>query len=125
MYLGESLEVTLEEHEIDLTYYDETISNVDAHVQQKAIEVELESILSNQDWELVEALEGIKPIGCKWVYKRKRRVYGKIETYKARLVVKGYSQKLGFDYDEAFSPIAMLKSIRILLPIATHLNYEI
>ncbi|KAL6347478.1 hypothetical protein AAG906_026000 [Vitis piasezkii] len=80
---------------------------------------------SNQDWELIEALKGIKPIGCKWVYKRKRRVDGKVETYKARLVVKGYSQKPGFDYEEAFSPITMLKSIRILLPITAHLDYEI
>ena len=50
---------------------------------------------------------------------------GKVETFKARLVVKGYSQKLGFDYDETFSSIAMLKSIRILLSIAAHLDYEI
>ena len=46
-------------------------------------------------------------------------------TYKARLVAKGYRQKQGFDYDETFSPIAMLKSIRILLVIATHYDYEI
>ena len=43
----------------------------------------------------------------------------------ARLVVKGYSQKLGFDYEETFSLVAMLKSIRILSFIATHFNYEI
>ena len=42
-------------------------------------------------WDLVETLEEIKPIGCKWVYKRKRRVDGKVETYKARLVAKVYS----------------------------------
>ena len=50
---------------------------------------------------------------------------GKVETYKARLVMQGYSQKPGFDYEESFSPVAMLKSIRILLSIATHLDYEI
>ena len=46
-------------------------------------------------------------------------------TYKARLVVKGYRQKQGVDYDETFSPVAMLKSISILLPIAAHYDYEI
>ena len=46
-------------------------------------------------------------------------------TYKARLVAKGYRQKQGVDYDETFSPVAMLKSIRILLAIATHYDYEI
>ena len=50
---------------------------------------------------------------------------GNVITYKARLVAKGYCQKLGVDYDETFSPVAMLKSIRILLAIATHYDYEI
>ena len=46
---------------------------------------------SNQVWDLVEALEGIKPIEWKWVYKRNKGVYEKVQTFKARLVVKGYS----------------------------------
>ena len=46
-------------------------------------------------------------------------------TYKARLVAKGYRQSQGIDYDETFSPIAILKSIRILLVIAAHYDYEI
>ena len=46
-------------------------------------------------------------------------------TYKARLVAKGYYQRQGIDYDETLSPIAMLKSIRILLAIDAHYNYEI
>ena len=39
--------------------------------------------------------------------------------------MKGYAQKEGIDYEETFSPVAMLKSLRILLPIAAHLDYEI
>ncbi|GAB2283344.1 hypothetical protein Dimus_039591 [Dionaea muscipula] len=50
---------------------------------------------------------------------------GKVETYKARLVAKGFTQKEGIDYEETFSPVAMLKSIRILLSIVAHLDYEI
>ena len=50
---------------------------------------------------------------------------GNVITYKARLVAKGYRQKQGVDYDETFSPVAMLKSIRILLAIAAHYDYEI
>ena len=50
---------------------------------------------------------------------------GKVETFKARLVAKGFTQNEGIDYEETFSPVAMLKSIRILLSIAACLDYEI
>ncbi|KAL2533350.1 cysteine-rich RLK (RECEPTOR-like protein kinase) 8 [Abeliophyllum distichum] len=83
------------------------------------------SQMSNQVWELVDAPKGIKPIGCKWVYKRKKGVDGKVETFKARLVVKDFTQREGIDYEETFSPVAMLKSIRILLSIAVHYDYEV
>ena len=56
----------------------------------------------NNVWTLVDLPQGVKPIGCKWVYKRKRVVNGKVDTYKARLVAKSYSQKIGFDYGETF-----------------------
>ena len=48
-----------------------------------------------------------------------------METFKAILVAKGYTQKKGADYEETFCPVAMLKSIRILLSIAVALDYEI
>ena len=89
------------------------------------METKLESMYANKVWELVEALKGTKTIGCKWVHKRKRKAYGKVETFKAKLVVKDYSQKPGFNYEETFSLITMLKSIRILLSIVAHLDYEI
>ena len=73
----------------------------------------------------VKAPISTKPIGCKWVYKRKRGIDGNVETFKVRLVVKRYTQKEGIDYEETFLPVAMLKSIRILLSIATHYDYEI
>ena len=87
--------------------------------------LEIDSMYSNHVLELVDFPEGVKPIGCKWIYKRKKDANGRVKTYKARLVAKGYNQKEGIDYKETFSPVAMLKSIRILLSIATHLDYEI
>ena len=50
---------------------------------------------------------------------------GNVHTYKARLVAKGFKQTHGIDYDETFSPVAILKSIRILLAIVAYYDYEI
>ena len=54
-----------------------------------------------------------------------KRIWWEVETFKARLVAKGYTQKEVIDYEETFSSVAMLKSIRILLSIAAYLDFEI
>ena len=123
--LRETYEAISEEAESDPYTYEEAMNDIDAYHWIKAMKSELDSMYSNQVWDLVKAPIGIKPVGCKWVYKRKRGVDGKVETFKVRLVVKGYTQKEGIDYDETSSPIAMLKSIRILLSIAAYYDYEI
>ncbi len=74
---------------------------------------------------MVESPEEVKPIGCKWVFKKKTNMDGNVITYKGRLVAKGFTQVHGVDYDETFSLVAMLKSIRILLATAAYYDYEI
>ena len=73
---------------------------------------EMESMYYNHVRELVEPPEGIKPIEFKWVYKRKRGSDGKVETFKVRLVVKGFTQKEGIDYEETFLSVATLSPSR-------------
>ena len=85
----------------------------------------MDSTYSNQMWILIDAPEGVTPIGCKWIYKKKIGAYGQVETYKARLVAKTFRQKQDIGYDGTFSPIAILKSIRIMLAIAAYHDYQI
>ncbi|GKC49914.1 putative RNA-directed DNA polymerase, partial [Tanacetum coccineum] len=60
-----------------------------------------------------------------WIFKKKTDMDRKIHTYKARLVAKGYTQTYGIDYEETFSPVAKIKSIRIMLAIVAFHDYEI
>lgn len=99
--------------------------DIDSEKWLEAMKSEMDAMDTNQVWTLVDPPEGIKPIGCKWVFKRKTDVDGKVQTFKARLVAKGYKQRQGIDFEETFSPVAMLKSIRILLAIAAYHDYEI
>jgi hypothetical protein len=66
-----------------------------------------------------------KSIGSRWVYKVKLNSDGSIEHFKARLVVKGYSQIFGIDYEETFAPVTQYDSFRLILALAAHLNLEL
>ena len=61
----------------------------------------------------------------KCIFKKKTYANGNITIYKARLVATGFRQVQEVDYDETFSPVAMLKPVRIMLVIATYFDYEI
>lgn len=80
----------------------------------KAMSFEIESMYSNQVWELVKPADVIYPIWCKWIYKMKICVDEKVETFKAILVTKLFTKKEGIECEKAFSPIDILKSICIL-----------
>ncbi|KAK8600839.1 hypothetical protein V6N12_050687 [Hibiscus sabdariffa] len=105
--------------------YQEAVASPDFEKWLEAMRSETDSMSENQVWTLVEPPEGIKPIGCKWVFKKKTDMDGNVQTYKGRLVAKGFRQIHGVDYDETFSPEAMIKSIRILLAVAAFHDYEI
>ncbi|KAL0355508.1 UNVERIFIED_CONTAM: Retrovirus-related Pol polyprotein from transposon RE2 [Sesamum radiatum] len=101
------------------------MSDIDSEKWIEAMKSEMDSMSSNKVWTLVDPPKGVKPVGCKWVYKRKLGADGEVTTYKARLVAKGYTQRPGVDFEETYSPVAMAKSIRIMLAIAAWYDYEI
>ncbi|RVW68648.1 Retrovirus-related Pol polyprotein from transposon TNT 1-94 [Vitis vinifera] len=91
----------------------------------EAMKDEMKSMKDNGVWDLVELPKGVKPIGCKWIFKTKRDSKGNIVRYKARLVAKGFTQKEGIDYKETFSPVSSKDSFRIIMALVAHYDLEL
>ena len=89
-----------------------------------AMHEELNQFERNDVWFLVPRPNGVNVIGTKWIFKNKTDELGNVVRNKARLVAQGYTQVEGLDYDETFTPIARLESIRLLLAIACHLGIK-
>ena len=86
---------------------------------------EYRSLMANGTWDLVPLPKGRKLVRCKWVYRTKYASDGSIEIHKARLVAKGFSQVEGIDYNETFSPVAKMNSIRIVLSLVASHKWEV
>ena len=82
-------------------------------------------ISQNEVWDLVNLPDSCRPIGCKWVFKTKCDSRGQVERYKARLVVKGNSQRESIDYKETFSPVPTKDSFRVVMAIVAHFDLEL
>ena len=86
---------------------------------------EFYSLQNNKIWELVSLPPRRKLAQCKWVYNTKIAFDGTKTKYKARLVAKGFSQVQGLDYNETFSPIARMDSIKLVLAVAASKRWEV
>nr|GEZ10580.1 hypothetical protein [Tanacetum cinerariifolium] len=80
---------------------------------------------NNDVWVLVELPPNAGTVGSKWLFKKKTDMDGAVYIFKARLVAKGFTQTYVVDYKETFSPVADIRAIRILIPIAAYYDYEI
>ncbi|WVZ73864.1 hypothetical protein U9M48_022122 [Paspalum notatum var. saurae] len=96
----------------------------DAHWRQ-AMEEEMNAIMENGTWELVEPPPSCRPISLKWVYKVKRDERGEVVRHKARLVARGFVQREGVDFNEVFAPVAMMESVRLLLALAATRGWNV
>src|SRR3954454_6554294 len=119
------MSVMLVDNTDDPTTYEEAMMSPDSNKWQEAMKSEIGSMYENQVWTLVDLPDGRKAVENKWIFKKKTDANGNVTVYKSRLVAKGFRQIQGVDYDETFSPVAKLKSVRILLAIAAYYNYEI
>jgi hypothetical protein len=103
----------------------EAVTSDEASRWRTAMNEEMASLEENSTWELHNLPEGRKVISNRWVYRKKRNVVGEVTRFKARLVVRGFSQREGIDYTETFSPVARFDTIRAVLSIAADEKLEL
>lgn len=110
-------------------YSEDIPRNIHEALQKKewcqAMKMEMEALAKNETWEKCTLPDGKKLVGCRWVFTIKHKADGTIERYKARLVAKGYTQTYGVDYSETFSPVANIKTIRVLFSVAVNQNWSL
>ena len=106
----------------------ESVEEVQSHIDKdcwiKAMREEINSLWKNDTYDLTELPKGRKVLKNKWVFKLNNDDE-KLLKYKARLVVKGFGQKQGINFDEIFSPVVKMCSIRIILGLAVSMNLEL
>ena len=86
---------------------------------------ELYQFERNKVWNLVPKPKNKPVIGTTWVLRKKMDEIGIVTRNKTRLVLKGYSQEEGIDFDENFAPVAILKAIRIFISYVAHTNFKV
>ncbi|KAE8695627.1 Potassium transporter 10 [Hibiscus syriacus] len=104
--------------------YDEAMQVEDSVKWESSMKDEMDLLMSNQTWELAELPPGKKALHNKWIYRIKEEHDGS-KRYKARLVVKGFQQKECIDYNEIFSPVVKLSTIRLVLKIVAAENLHL
>jgi histone deacetylase 1/2 len=82
------------------------------------MDIEYNALLKNNTWHLVPPKKGSNIIDCKWVFKVKLKADGTLDKYKARLVAEWFKQRFGIDYEDTFSPVVKMSTIRVILSIA-------
>jgi hypothetical protein len=87
-------------------------------VWRAAMNLEFDALLKNQTWQLVPPHSSHNLLGCKWVFRTKRKADGSVERHKARLVAKGFHQQPGVDFDETYSLVIKPTMVRTVLSIA-------
>jgi hypothetical protein len=112
--------------QVSETHDPETFAEASGHPDwDTTMNEEYRSLMENDTWDLVPLPKGRKLVRCKWVYRTKYASDGSVERHKAQLVAKGFSQVEGIDYNETFSPVAKMNSIRLVLALVASHKWEV
>ena len=95
------------------------------HKWRLAMSEEYDALVKNGTWALVPLDRRQNLVGCKWVYRTKRKSDGSIDRYKARLVAKGFHQRPGIDYQDTFNPVVKPTTVRIVLSISVSRGWSL
>jgi hypothetical protein len=107
------------------TIYREAIQAIDDAIWRLAMESKMNSIRANGTWDLVELPRNRNALPCKWVFRLKQVSDSSDPKYKTRIVAKGIRQEHGVDFDEIFSPVVKLSTLRFLLDVVAHKDLEL
>jgi hypothetical protein len=103
----------------------EALSRAEADEWRDAILSELDSMDAADVWDLVPLPDGKTAIGSKFVFRTKYDAQGNVTRRKARLVAQGFTQQYGVDYLETYAPVARFASIRAILSMVAHHDWEL
>ena len=98
--------------------YDQVLRSKYKDDWMRAMESEIQSLTKHDTWTLQDLSSDKRSIGCKWIFRTKRKPNGETVKFKARLVLKGFTQRPGIDYFEKFAPVARKESINVALVLA-------
>nr|GFB86045.1 zinc finger, CCHC-type [Tanacetum cinerariifolium] len=105
--------------EDDPKTFDKAIKSQDVAFWKETINDEMDSIIGNNTWVLTDLPLGCRPVGCKWIFKRKLKVDGTVKKFKAMLIIQGFKQKSGMDYFDTYAPVARISTITLLIAMAS------
>ncbi|GKD53206.1 zinc finger, CCHC-type containing protein [Tanacetum coccineum] len=105
--------------EDDPKTFDEPMKSEDVAFWKEAINDKMDFIMGSNTWVLADLPPGCKPLGCKWIFKRKLKIDKTIEKFKARLVIQGFRQKSEIDYFDNYAPVVRISTIRLLIAMVS------